>query len=109
MKKGGLDFAVEAIDVVKLDIAERPDGMLEGHDLISPYVWEGEGGIKLLAPVLTNPLGATDPTAVIYAGQSGARLTFPLDKTPATPPRTYLLDAAGIQEPAVLHRHKRLL
>ena len=37
-----LDFAVEAIDVVKLDIADG-DGLLAGHDLMSPYVL-GSGG-----------------------------------------------------------------
>lgn len=102
MKKGGLDFAVEAIDVVKLDIAERPDGLLEGHDLMSPYVWEGEGGIKLLARVLKNPLGATDPTGVIYAGQSGDGLNFTMDKTPAILPGPDFVDAGGVEDPTVV-------
>jgi hypothetical protein len=33
-----LAFVVEDLEVVTLDIA-REDGLLEGHDLMSPYVW----------------------------------------------------------------------
>src|SRR3546814_15507504 len=69
---------------------------------MSPYVWEGEGGIKLLARVLKNPLGATDPTGVIYAGQSGDGLNFTMDKTPAILPGPDFVDAGGVEDPTVV-------
>jgi predicted GH43/DUF377 family glycosyl hydrolase len=106
MTKDGLDFAVEAIDVVKLDIADHPDGLLEGHDLMSPYVWEAEGQIRMLVRVLKNPLGATDPTGVIYAGQSRDGLAFTMDKTPAILPGPDFVDAGGVEDPTVVIGHE---
>lgn len=106
MTKDGLDFAVEAIDVVQLDIAEHPDGLLEGHDLMSPYVWEAEGCAKLLVRVLKNPLGATDPTGVIYAGRSDDGLAFTMDKTPAILPGPNFVDAGGVEDPTVVIGHE---
>ena len=68
-----MDYVVEKLEVVTLDIA-REDGLLAGHDLMSPYVWKektddgDKGRLRLLVRVLKNPLGAQDPTGVIYAG-----------------------------------------
>jgi len=97
-----IDFAVEAIDIVRLDIADREDGLLTGHDLMSPYVWEAEGHLKLLVRVLKNPLGATDPTGVIYAGQSDDGLRFKMGKTPAIVPGPDEVDAGGVEDPTVV-------
>lgn len=97
-----LDFAVEAIEVVKLDIADSESGLLAGHDLMSPYVWEAEGHKKLLVRVLKNPLGPTDPTGVIYAGQSTDGLHFQMGKTPAIVPGPHQIDAGGVEDPTVV-------
>lgn len=97
-----LDFAVEAIDVVKLDIADRGDGLLAGHDLMSPYVWEAEGHRKLLVRVLKNPLEQTDPTGVIYAGQSKDGVDFKMARTPAIVPGPDEVDAGGVEDPTVV-------
>ncbi len=102
MMRSRIDFAVEAIDVVKLDIAAGSDGLLAGHDLLSPYVWDAEGCIRLLVRVLKNPLGATDPTGVIYAGQSDDGLFFEMDKTPAIPPGPDFVDGGGVEDPTVV-------
>ena len=102
MKKGRIDYAVEAIEVVKLDIADRADGLLAGHDLMSPYVWEAEKRLRLLVRVLKNPLGPTDPTGVIYAGQSDDGLLFEMDKTPAVLPGPEPIDAGGVEDPTVV-------
>jgi len=102
MRKGEIDYTVEAIDVVKLDIADRADGLLAGHDLMSPYVWEAEGRLRLLVRVLKNPLGPTDPTGVIYAGESDDGLAFEMDRTPALLPGPESVDAGGVEDPTVV-------
>jgi len=101
-KKSALDFAVEQIDVVQLDIAREPDGLLAGHDLMSPYVWETEECTRLLVRVLKNPLGAADPTGIIYAGQSTDGLFFSMQAEPAILPGPDYTDAGGVEDPTVV-------
>src|ERR1043166_559984 len=102
------DFAVEGIEVVKLDIAERADGLLAGHDLMSPYVWRKDGGgedertCHLLVRVLKNPLGADDPTGVIYAGESSDGLFFTMKDHPAIAPGPDDVDAGGVEDPTTV-------
>jgi predicted GH43/DUF377 family glycosyl hydrolase len=102
MMKRQIDYAVEAIDVVKLDIAEREDGLLAGHDLMSPYVWEAEGRKRLLVRVLRNPLEPGDPTGVIYSGQSTDGLHFRIQRQPAIVPGPDFVDAGGVEDPTVV-------
>lgn len=97
-----VDFAVEAIEVIKLDIASGPEGLLAGHDLLSPYVWDAEGCTRLLVRVLRNPLGATDPTGVIYAGKSDDGVFFEMERTPAILPGPRFVDAGGVEDPTVV-------
>lgn len=97
-----LDFAVEAIDVVQLDVASRPDGLLAGHDLMSPYVWDAEGRLRLLVRVLKNPLSSDDPTGVIYAGESEDGLFFRIKPEPAIMPGPDEIDASGVEDPTVV-------
>jgi predicted GH43/DUF377 family glycosyl hydrolase len=96
-----LDYVVEKLEVVTLDIA-REDGLLAGHDLMSPYVWEDQGRQRLLVRVLKNPLGAEDPTGVIYAGTSDDGLTFTMNATPAIVPGPDAIDAGGVEDPTVV-------
>lgn len=100
--KATLDFAVEQIDVVQLDIARAPDGLLAGHDLMSPYVWEAEGRTRLLVRVLKNPLGPSDPTGVIYSGESDDGLYFKVDPQPAIEPGPDPIDVSGVEDPTVV-------
>ena len=101
-KKAGLNFAVEQIDVVQLDIARRPDGLLAGHDLMSPYVWETAGCTRLLVRVLKNPLAPDDPSGVIYAGQSADSLFFTMETTPVIRPGPDYADSGGVEDPTVV-------
>ncbi|XHS01770.1 hypothetical protein ACFB49_33790 [Sphingomonas sp. DBB INV C78] len=101
-----LDYAVERIDVVQLDIAQRPDGLLAGHDLMSPYVWEAEGRMHLLVRVLDNPLGPSDATGTIYAGESSDGLFFKMKSSPAIAPGPDAADAGGVEDPTVVIDHK---
>ncbi|MBB3858800.1 putative GH43/DUF377 family glycosyl hydrolase [Novosphingobium hassiacum] len=100
-RRVSLDFAVEAIDVVKLDAA-RKDGLLEGYDLMSPFVWEREGKFDLLVRVLPNPLAPSDPTGVIYAGKSDDGLSFAMQDSPAILPGPEDKDAGGVEDPTVV-------
>jgi len=96
-----IDFGVERIDVVTLDIAGE-DGVLAGHDLMSPYVWENDGTLNLLVRVLANPLGPVDPTGVIYAGTSADGLRFTMRAEPAILPGPDAFDAGGVEDPTVV-------
>lgn len=96
-----IDFAVEALDVILLDIAS-PDGLLDGHDLMSPYVWEARGQLELLVRVLHNPLGKSDPTGEIYSGTSSDGLCFRMLPRPAIAPGPDAFDAGGVEDPTVV-------
>jgi predicted GH43/DUF377 family glycosyl hydrolase len=104
--KASLDFAIEKIDVVQLDIARAPDGLLAGHDLMSPYVWEAEGRTRLLVRVLKNPLGPTDPTGIIYGGQSDDGLFFRMERQSVLEPGPDEVDAGGVEDPTVVIGHE---
>lgn len=101
-KCSSLDFAVEAIEVVQLDIARKPDGLLAGYDLMSPCVWEADGRTCLMARVLANPLGADDPSGIIYSGDSSDGLFFTIDQQPAIEPGPDFKDAGGVEDPTVV-------
>jgi predicted GH43/DUF377 family glycosyl hydrolase len=99
-----LNYVVEQLDVVTLDIA-REDGLLSGHDLMSPYVWAEKGEKRrkrLLVRVLKNPLGPGDPTGVIYAGTSEDGLCFTMQSEPAIAPGPAPIDAGGVEDPTVV-------
>ena len=105
-KATSLDFAVEKIDVVQLDIARAPDGLLAGHDLMSPYVWAAEGRLRLLVRVLKNPLGPSDPTGLISKGESDDGLFFTMDREPVIAPGPDFVDAGGVEDPTVVIGHE---
>lgn len=102
MKKGPIDFAVEGIEIVRLDIGGRDDGLFPGHDLMSPYAWDAEGCVQLLVRVLNNPLGSGDPTGVIYAGKCKEGLHFTMGRAPAIAPGPDDTDAGGVEDPTVV-------
>lgn len=96
-----LAYMVEDLQVVTLNIA-REDGLLDGHDLMSPYVWQVKGRTHLLVRVLKNPLGPGDPTGVIYAGVSDDGLMFTMKEKPAIVPGPDEIDAGGVEDPTVV-------
>jgi predicted GH43/DUF377 family glycosyl hydrolase len=96
-----LDYVVEKLELVTLDIA-RGDGMLAGHDLMSPYVWEQQGRKQLLVRVLKNPLAQSDPTGEIYSGTSEDGLHFVMHPHPAITPGPEAIDAGGVEDPTVV-------
>lgn len=94
-------YVVEDIAIVQLDIAGE-NGLLAGHDLMSPYVWQVDGRTHLLVRVLRNPLGSSDPTGVIYAGVSDDGLMFTTRPDPAIVPGPDAVDAGGVEDPTVV-------
>ncbi len=92
---------IEALDAVTLDIA-RADGLLAGHDLMSPYVWEQDGAKQLLVRVLANPLLPGDTTGTIYAGESADGLNFTMKPAPVIVPGPDFGDAGGVEDPTVV-------
>lgn len=105
-----VDYVVEKLAVVRLDIA-REDGLLAGHDLMSPYVWRDEerSCYRLLVRVLENPLGPGDPTGVIFAGTSQDGLFFEVESKPAIGPGPEFVDAGGCEDPTVVLAEPGLL
>lgn len=95
------DYSIIRIDDVVLDNAQ-PDGLLDGFDLMSPYVWTVGAEARLLVRVLPNPLGPTDPTGVIYSGTSLDWLHFRMNPEPAIAPGPSPDDAGGVEDPTVV-------
>ena len=96
-----VDYVVEKLDIVQLDIAGK-DGLLAGHDLMSPYVWVRNDVCHLLVRVLKNPLEPGDPTGLIYAGTSDDGLNFRMLDQPAITPGPDDYDAGGCEDPTVV-------
>ena len=96
-----VDFAVEKVDTVTLDAAE-PDGLLAGHDLMSPYVWKENGEYCLLVRVLKNPLEPNDNTGEIYAGTCAEGVDFTMERTPVMAPGPDFVDAGGVEDPTLI-------
>jgi predicted GH43/DUF377 family glycosyl hydrolase len=96
-----VDFVVEKLEHVTLDIAQE-DGLLAGHDLMSPYVWIRGEVCHLLVRVINNPLSPDDPTGLIYAGTSDDGLCFTMLGQPAIAPGPEPDDAGGCEDPTVV-------
>jgi len=100
-----IDWVVDAIETVSLDVSKGEGGLFDGHDLMSPYVWPGEGADELcmLLRVLPDPLGPADPTGIIYRGYSrDGGLSFTMDRKPAIAPGPDFVDAGGVEDPTVV-------
>lgn len=95
-------YVVEELQDVTLDIA-GPEGRLASHDLMSPFVWIEGKTYRLLVRVLCNPLGPTDPTGVIWGGDSDDGVFFRMRKAPAIVPGPNPDDAGGCEDPTVVH------
>lgn len=101
-------YAVEALDDVSVDLASE-GGPLEHHDLMSPYVWTDDSGMRMLLRVVPRPLGPDDPTGLIHCGKSGDGLAFMLGREPAIRPGPEIDDAGGCEDPTVVIAQDRNL
>jgi beta-1,2-mannobiose phosphorylase / 1,2-beta-oligomannan phosphorylase len=98
-------YVVEAIEEVSLDIA-GPNGALAGYDLMSPFVWTEGARHRMLVRVLPRPLGAKDPSGVIWSGESHDGLAFSMAPDPSIVPGPDAIDAGGCEDPTVVHGAK---
>lgn len=98
-------YVVEQLQEVTLDVA-GPEGRLAGYDLMSPFVWTEDKVYRLLVRVLPNPLGSTDPTGVIWSGDSDDGLCFRMRDVPAIVPGHSPDDAGGCEDPTVVRGDK---
>jgi len=94
-------YVVEDLQTVTLDIA-GPEGRLANYDLMSPYVWTEGEAYRLLVRILRSPLGPTDPTGIIWGGDSDDGLSFRMRKAPAIVPGSGPDDAGGCEDPTVV-------
>jgi hypothetical protein len=94
-------YVVEELQTVTLDNASR-EGRLANYDLMSPYVWTEGESYRLLVRVLPNPLGPTDPTGIIWGGDSDDGLFFRMREAPAIMPGSSPDNAGGCEDPTVV-------
>jgi predicted GH43/DUF377 family glycosyl hydrolase len=94
-------YAIEDLADVMLDVA-GPDGRLAGYDLMSPFVWIEGDRYRMLVRVLPNPLGPSDPTGVVWAGESADGLHFAMQAEASIRPGPEPIDAGGCEDPTVV-------
>ncbi|ABQ67063.1 hypothetical protein Swit_0696 [Rhizorhabdus wittichii RW1] len=94
-------YVVEQLQEVTLDIAGA-DGRLAHYDLMSPFVWTEGETYRLLVRVVPNPLGPTDPTGIIWGGDSDDGRYFRMRDAPAIVPGPNPDDAGGCEDPTVV-------
>lgn len=94
-------YVIEKLEEVTIDVA-TPDGRLANRDLMSPYVWQEGKHISLLVRVVPDPLGPTDPTGVIWCGDSKDGLFFTMRDAPSIVPGPEEVDAGGVEDPTVI-------
>lgn len=96
-----LSYIVEDIEEVLVAQANG-DGPLAGYDLMSPFVWTEGDRYSMLVRVLPNPLAASDPTGVIWCGDSDEGILFNLRDRPSVEPGPDPADAGGCEDPTVV-------
>ncbi|MBB4154107.1 putative GH43/DUF377 family glycosyl hydrolase [Sphingomonas jinjuensis] len=93
-------YSVEQLD----DVSIAPGSILDGMDLMSPFVWAEGDRYRMLVRGVPWPLRDGDPTGVIASGWSDDGLRFTLDPEPAIAPGTDPddPDAGGCEDPTVV-------
>lgn len=99
-------YVVEQVDAVWL-IAGEP---LKSMDWMSPYVWMGaDQKLWMMMRGVPDPMGADDPTGIIWCGESEDGLTFRMDERPVIVPGPDAIDAGGVEDPTVLQDENGLI
>jgi predicted GH43/DUF377 family glycosyl hydrolase len=99
-------YVVEKVEAVWL-IAGEP---LKSMDWMSPYVWLGtDRKLWMMMRGVPNPLGAEDPTGIIWCGYSDDGLTFHMDERPVVKPGPEVIDFGGVEDPTVVQSDDGLM
>lgn len=92
-----VDYVVERLAEVTLECGEP----LKSMDWMSPFVWRDGAALAMMMRGVPNPLGPSDPTGVIWRGQSRDGLTFVMDPRPSIAPGPEPIDGGGVEDPTV--------
>ena len=91
-------FSVEQLDTVTI-----PEGsLLEGMDLMSPFVWKEGGVYRIMIRGVPRPLTPSEPTGIIAGGSSHDGLNFVVDPKPAITAGPNPGDLGGCEDPTVV-------
>ena len=91
-------YVVEQLDTVAITSGSIVDGM----DLMSPFVWKEGALYRLMVRGVPRPLTASEPTGIIAGGASTDGLAFEMDKGLAITPGPGADDAGGCEDPTVV-------
>lgn len=96
-----LDFDVEAIDTVTLNV----NGELAARDLMSPYVWRLDSGrFGILVRGVPRDPTYTGDTGRIWYGEGDDGLTFAMNESPVIVPGPDRADGGGVEDPTLVIR-----
>jgi predicted GH43/DUF377 family glycosyl hydrolase len=91
-------YVVEQLDTVVI----APGSILDGMDLMSPFVWKEDKLYRVMVRGVPSPLGPHDPTGVIVGGASTDGIAFSMEKGLAITPGPMTDDLGGCEDPTVL-------
>jgi predicted GH43/DUF377 family glycosyl hydrolase len=95
-------YVVDRLEDVTLDIGGE-HGPLDGHDLMSPFVWIEGDMHRILVRVVPRPFAPGNPTGIIWSGESRDGLAFKMSSEPSILPGPDEIDAGGVEDPTVIH------
>ena len=91
-------YVVEQLDAVTISAGS----LIEGMDLMSPFVWKEGNLYRVMIRGVPDPLGPKDPTGIICGGASRDGLSFTMDRSLAITPGPGPADIGGCEDPTVL-------
>lgn len=91
-------YVVEQLDVVEIS----KGSLIEGMDLMSPFVWKEGDLYRVMIRGVPDPLGPKDPTGIICGGASRDGLSFVMDAGLAITPGPGPDDIGGCEDPTVV-------
>ncbi len=93
-----IGYIVEQLDTVELS----ENSVLDGMDLMSPFVWKEGDRYRIMVRGVPNPLGLHDPTGIVAGGGGTDGLNFAMGKELAITPGPLAADLGGCEDPTVL-------
>ncbi len=98
-------YIVSEVAELVLDLPPKMAKM----DWMSPYIWRKRGSYCALVRGVPCPLGADDPTGIIFCGESPDGIHLKLDAKPAITPGPDCFDAGGVEDPTLARGDHQVL